>query len=411
MANDRVDKPADKQSEVAQFASAAFYIGIEKPVNGLLQTVEKATTVKLPRMELVDANGADGPNATGAQKTGDFVGSLLAYGEARIAAHYGLAKLPGAFQGAASKGALAGALMGGVLTPVDEKENFWQKKGALALTDAATFGTMEGAAAGLKRVKPLTQLKEDAFLVGVTKGGVRGALSGAVAGLVNAESQAVTSGNGLASGDAVTSAAAHYALFGAALGAADGGIGTFRVKAQPESKIDDPNRIISFDKKGYLGGEDEGKVYSNGDGTVTKVFNKKDEDPMQVKAMFDELNALKIRTPQIHEIGKTEDGYPAIKMQQIGNGDHLKQQLIETPLSGRERSSLIDQYYGAAMALNKAGVRIDWQLKNMAMQNGKLYIFDPSFLIRDEPQYQPLVDSYGSLVGPRPAKYKYEKSD
>jgi hypothetical protein len=103
-------------------------------------------------------------------------------------------------------------------------------------------------------------------------------------------------------------------------------------------------------------------------------------------------------------MGRTEDGYPAIKMQQLGNSDTLRDQLLEHTLSPRDRASLGDQYYGAGEALNKAGKRIDWQLKNMKMHEGKLYIFDPSFM-QDTPMDRGFVDLFGRAVGPRPPKF------
>ncbi|MDR3617082.1 MAG: hypothetical protein P4L53_26230 [Candidatus Obscuribacterales bacterium] len=399
------DKPAEKQSEAAQFASAAFYAAIQKPINSALQTVEKATTLSLPRMELVNANGADGPHATNAQKGGELLGSMLPYIASRAAARYGLSGLATPFRSAASEGALAGALMGGVLTPVDDKESFWQKKAALALTDGATFGTLEGTGKALKSFKTFAQISEDSALQGISRGALRGALSGLPAGFVNAESQSLTSGHGLASRDQIESAVGQFAIFGAALGAADGGMAKIRFTESSESKINDPNRIISFDKTKRIGGEDEGSVYSNGDGTLTKVFKDKDKDVSEVKSMFDVLNSLKIPTPKIIEMGKTEDSYPAIKMQQLGNGDNLRDQLIERTLSERDRSKLVDQYYAAGEALNKAGKRIDWNLKNMKMHDGKLYIFDPSFM-QDTPMDKNLVDMFGRAVGPRPEKFQ-----
>jgi hypothetical protein len=400
------DKSTDKQSEAAQFASAAFYAAIQKPVNGALQSVERLTTLPLPRMNIVDAQEADGPNATAAQKGGEILGSVVPYVASRAAAHYGLSGLAAPFRSAAAEGAVAGALMGGVLTPVDDKENFWQKKGALALTDAATFGTMEGTGKALKAFKPLAQISEDSVLQGIGKGALRGAVSGLPAGFVNAETKSITDGDGMASPEQIRAAMGQFALFGAALGAADGGMAKVRFSEAAESKVTyDPKHIVSFDRTRNIGGESEGNVYSNGDGTITKVFKDKDKDVSKVKSMFDILRSLKINTPKIMEMGKTEDGYPAIKMQRLGNSDHLRTQLIENTLSPRDRASLVDQYYGAAEALNKAGKRIDWQLKNMKMHEGKLYIFDPSFM-QDKPMGRELVDFFGRAVGRRPEKFQ-----
>jgi hypothetical protein len=84
----------------------------------------------------------------------------------------------------------------------------------------------------------------------------------------------------------------------------------------------------------------------------------------------------------------------------------LREQLIFQELSKRDRSKLIDEYYGAGEALNKASMRIDWNLKNMKMHDGKLYIFAASH-IQDSPMDRKLVDLFGEIVRPRPAKLQY----
>jgi hypothetical protein len=44
-----------------------------------------------------------------------------------------------------------------------------------------------------------------------------------------------------------------------------------------------------------------------------------------------------------------------------------------------------------AKTLQNNGMRIDWQLKNMIRDQGKLYLVDPSFL-KPEPQDQWSID-------------------
>lgn len=50
--------------------------------------------------------------------------------------------------------------------------------------------------------------------------------------------------------------------------------------------------------------------------------------------------------------------------------------------------------------IKKAGIRIDWNLKNMRFEDGKLYILDPSFL-KKEPFTDGLVELFGKGI-PKP---------
>ncbi len=159
-------------------------------------------------------------------------------------------------------------------------------------------------------------------------------------------------------------------------------------------------KIISFRKSGYIDRGDEGSVYSNGDGTVTKVFTDKGKSMEAVKAIFDKLESIGVRTPMILETGQTADGYPALRMEQVGDGDHLQFQIMSKQISGADLVSLRQQYYAFADALKNAGIRIDWQLKNMRFQGGKLYILDPSFL-KNQPLSDMVVERYSGGIGPR----------
>lgn len=169
-----------------------------------------------------------------------------------------------------------------------------------------------------------------------------------------------------------------------------------RVAAQAES-----NKVIAVDKKNYLGEGDEGKVYSNGDGTVTKVYFDAATSVEAIKAIYTRLDLLGVRVPKIREVGRSPDGLPAIKMDQVGDGDHLQFQLLSRQLSAADMTALRQQYYAFGDAITNAGIRIDWQLKNMRFEDGKLYILDPSFL-KEQPLAPSTVDRYGSAIGPRP---------
>jgi hypothetical protein len=163
----------------------------------------------------------------------------------------------------------------------------------------------------------------------------------------------------------------------------------------------DPNKIIKVKKEGYIDAGDEGKVYSNGDGSVTKIYHDSGRSMEAVKAIYDKLNSIGIKTPKILEIGKSEEGLPAMRMEQVGDGDPLRWQLMMREITGADLASLRQQYWAYADALNKANLRIDWNLKNMRFENGQLYILDPSFM-KNEQTGQGTFDMFATMIGPRP---------
>jgi len=148
---------------------------------------------------------------------------------------------------------------------------------------------------------------------------------------------------------------------------------------------------ILFDKRTYINGGDEGSVYNNGNGTVTKVFKDPDTDLEKIAGMFQQLNSIGVRVPEIMSYGKTPDGQPAMAIQMIGNGEHLQNQLLLGQISAADKPSLMAQYNAMAQTLQTNGLRVDWQLKNMIWDRGLLYLVDPSFL-KAEYLHQSIVD-------------------
>lgn len=176
--------------------------------------------------------------------------------------------------------------------------------------------------------------------------------------------------------------------------------GTRKVETESPSVTGTGEKILKVKKSGYVGEGDEGAVYSNGDGSVTKVYTDVTRSMEGIKSIFEKLNSIGIRTPKILEYGKTEDGRPAMRMEQIGDGDNLRMQLIMGEIQGADMASLNRQYYAYGDALDKAGIRIDWNLKNMRFQDGILYILDPSFL-KNEPMHPSTLPMFAGMIGPR----------
>jgi len=142
--------------------------------------------------------------------------------------------------------------------------------------------------------------------------------------------------------------------------------------------------LLKVNKRAFLGGGDEGNVFSNGDGSVTKVFHSLERDVHAERAMYGELDQMGVKVPKILEVGKTAEGQPAMRIQQIGDGDNLQTQLLLGDVPRTEMPSLLSQYDGMAKTIQNNGVRVDWQLKNMRWQDGELYVLDPSYLKRDQ---------------------------
>jgi hypothetical protein len=153
-------------------------------------------------------------------------------------------------------------------------------------------------------------------------------------------------------------------------------------------------KILSVNKRALLGGETEGNVFSNGDGTVTKVFHNMNHDAAATKSMYTELEQLGVKVPKTFEVGKTAEGNPALRMQQVGDGDNLQIQLLTGQIPRSEMPSVLSQYDAMAQKINSANIRIDWSLKNMTWHDRELYMLDPSFLKRGETMHPSFVEMF-----------------
>ncbi len=440
------EEPTEKQSLATQVVASTFDGAVQRPLNGLTELGGQLTGVKLPKLDIMHPSKPTTKAEGFIQAAGSTIGMIVPFVLTRGAVRGALgSKLSTSLASAAVENGATGFIVGSVLTPSEKGKNFWESRLATGLTDGATFATLGVTAKSLGGTKALASTSESLLLSRVSKATGVGVLSGLPAGLVNAEFDSITHGRGLAKLDEVAGRMKDFALFGGLLGGASAVkvrpfalaeqlkpaqvvkpieplapvemIKTVEVakpvpvaKAEPaalevktESKATRTQREkeIAVNKKNYLGEGDEGKVYSNGDGTVTKVYFDQATNVEAVKAIYTRLESIGIRLPKILEVGKGPEGRPAIKMEQIGDGDHLQYQLISGQLSAADMTALRQQYYAFGDAITKAGIRIDWQLKNMRFENGKLYILDPSFL-KEQPLAPSTVDRYGSAIGPRP---------
>jgi hypothetical protein len=449
------EKPATERSLLSEFGSSAFDAGFQRPVNGISQLAGSLVGRTLPELHLVAPDKPNDRTEAFVQQAGASVGMIVPFLISRAVVRGAFAgRLGTSITSSAIEGGATGAFMGAVLTPLEKGRDFWQGRLANTVTDAGTFAVLGASARWLSGIRAFALTPESGLLSTVGKGAGIGAISGIPAGLASAELLSLSNGRGLASQHELGKSVTDFAMFGGILGGIGGAASHYRhhragsvplslnldspkappVKVQAEmaqtqslllAKIEQPKveqvrgepsrgpldkveptkrpqeKSISFDKRNLLGEGDEGKVYSNNDGTVTKVFFDRAADMNAVKSMYERLQSIGVRTPKILETGKTKDGNPALRMEQIGDGDNLQFQLIAGELSRADMLALRKQYYAFGDAIAGSGIRIDWQLKNMRFEDGKLYILDPSFL-KQEPMSPLTINRYGQAIGPRP---------
>lgn len=446
----RAEKPATERSLLSEFGSSAFDAGFQRPVNGISQLAGNLVGRTLPELHLVAPDKPNDRTEAFVQQAGASVGMIVPFLISRAAVRGAFAgRLGTSIASSAIEGGATGAFMGAVLTPVEKGRDFWQGRLANAVTDAGTFAALGASARGLSGIRAFAVTPESGLLSTVGKGAGIGAISGIPAGLTSAELGSLTSGRGLASQHELGKSVTDFAMFGGILGGFGGAASHYRYQRagsvplslnldtakEPSVKIQadiaqpgasqpvkveqarvqadkvEPIKVepikapqekpISFDQRNLVGEGSEGKVYTNNDGSVTKVFFDRTADMNAVKSMYERLQSIGVRTPKILETGKTKDGNPALRMEQIGDGDHLQFQLIAGELSRADMVALRQQYYAFGDAIMNSGIRIDWQLKNMRFEDGKLYILDPSFL-KQEPMSPLTLNRYGQAIGPRP---------
>jgi hypothetical protein len=160
------------------------------------------------------------------------------------------------------------------------------------------------------------------------------------------------------------------------------------------------NNEIRFNSRGHIGGETEGNVYDNLDGTVTKVFHANDHDVQGTVSLYQRLHSIGVNVPEVLQYGTTAEGKPAIVMQRIGDGDHLKFKLTTGAIQGAEKESLRKQYYALGDKLAQHKISIDWNTSNMIFDKNKLYVVDPSWL-KEQPMSKAIVDLFAGPIGPR----------
>lgn len=153
----RVREPNSSESRntVASFVDnlvrSAQYVGLQSPLNGLVQLFDHRGRSILPQVQWVT------PPETPETYSSDWVAQQLGGGAATIAQFAAAAFLLRGLGSTASRGSVAllsaervagsmamGAFYGGFLTPVDPEKDFWRQRFTNAAMGCASFGAMEG---------------------------------------------------------------------------------------------------------------------------------------------------------------------------------------------------------------------------------------------------------------------------
>jgi len=206
------DKP--KNSEIADFGQALFHSGVENPLNGFVQLVNKTTHTSLPELQIA---GAPEENSWGTA-AGNLAGTVADYALLSKIAGSTMGDIGGSgLAGNALRAGIVGGVYSGIFTPSDpNSDSFFSDRLANAGVGAATFASMAAAANGLGKTG-LFAVPEVRSLAGYV---ALGGLSGAAGGVAHAESSAILKdGRFLPSLGNLGSDIETYAAFGAAFGA------------------------------------------------------------------------------------------------------------------------------------------------------------------------------------------------
>lgn len=259
---------------------STLYSALQGPVSGVAQLVDKSTdfaakqidhyafgdskrlhgTSILPHVQFIPAqeetrfgspdwHGQQIGNALGmvawvlaANKTAGFAKAKMFRGAAPLAAEAQGSKWAANTLSEVAKSAIGGAFYGGVLTPVDAKqENFWKTRLDNSLTSGLTFATLTASTLSIRKLGDATATKmatwENASQSGelrwlqraaaragrelpatLKNRAVAAVLAGVPAGFISAESGSVLAGKGAASTDDILKSIEGFSMVGAVTG-------------------------------------------------------------------------------------------------------------------------------------------------------------------------------------------------
>lgn len=202
------------REQVADFGQSFIHSAIERPANGVLQLVNKATGSELPQLEIVGA-----PQRSTA---GTMLGSIAGMATSFYAVNKVGSKVLGDFGGTGLRGEMLrmgtmGAFYEGVLMPSDfSSDTFFKDRFTNGLVGGTTFAAMAAAGHGLNKTGRFAVPDARSLVGSITYGAAQG-LAG---GLVHAEANAIfKEGKALATPAQFLSDGAAYTVFGGTFGA------------------------------------------------------------------------------------------------------------------------------------------------------------------------------------------------
>ncbi|HEY9793957.1 MAG TPA: LOG family protein [Candidatus Obscuribacterales bacterium] len=239
-ATDHKPAAANDQSALADFSSHLVdsfkYNLIQAPLTAIAQTSDHAFGTKLEdKWHIFDAPTAA---STTAAKTGDFLGGMAAMGVqlgvfhrmlgAGAAANLETSTAYGVSTAGTAlwKSAGTGALMGGLLTPVNANDDgeFWKQKELLGGLGAGMFTALTAGSVGLKSLERSTAFNEfaeksmPALPKILANDVVANSLPGVPLGLVNADAHSLITTGHFASGEERWQSALNFTAGGAIMG-------------------------------------------------------------------------------------------------------------------------------------------------------------------------------------------------
>lgn len=206
------------------FGHSAIYSGIQAPVTGFTQLIDKGLGTDLAGATALISAPRDSKFGTldwHAQQVGGAIGMVLPF----LAIHKVVGAAAGDsafFSRPVATATSSGFLYGTVFQPSDSQGNFLGSRIKHGLVGGITFGTLAGVGQRLHNIAE-SGVVGNSLAKGVLENrAFSGVVSGAVAGTVGAQADALVSGKGIASGQDLFKSAYGYGMVGGLFGAMSG---------------------------------------------------------------------------------------------------------------------------------------------------------------------------------------------
>ncbi|MGH9549814.1 MAG: patatin-like phospholipase family protein, partial [Terriglobales bacterium] len=204
---------------------SAVYSGVQSPLTGALQIVDKAAGTDLAdswRFMSAPKAAKFGSLDWHAQQIGGAIGMILPF----FALNKGVGLLAddgGILANPVAQATASGALYGGIFHPSAPGEDFLTSRLKNAAVSGATFGTLALSGSLLTRAAESSFVTSDLASGFLRNGAVAGVLSGVPAGIVSAEGDSLVNGNkGWASGSQLLQSIYGFSMAGGVFGALNG---------------------------------------------------------------------------------------------------------------------------------------------------------------------------------------------